>query len=125
MVMRNQDKEQERIELIMEHVLEELRLDWVTIRLKWNTTMGAESDRTACKTTTDWEYRQSSMDWCLPLTAAMTDLELLRLVVHEVIHVLVAPMEMLIKDQELSNKVCELAVENVTRALLEVLPPLG
>jgi hypothetical protein len=120
--MRNQEQEQTRVETVLEHVLEELRLDWMDIRLKWNTAMGEGSDRVACSTTTDFEYRQASMDWCLPLIGAMTDLQLRRLVVHEVMHVLLAPMEMQISDKKLANQLCELAVENVTRAVLEVLP---
>lgn len=106
----------------MDHVLEELGLDWLDIRLRWNTKMGEASERTACETITDWEYRQASMDWCLPLVATMTELELRRMVVHEVVHVIVAPMEMQIGNAVLANQLCELAVENVTRALLEVLP---
>jgi hypothetical protein len=109
-----------RVTDAVEAVLEELRIDYYTVVIKTNTKMGDE--RTTCETTTDWEYRQASMDWCLPIVAVLTDLELRRTAVHEVVHVMVAEMEMQVKDKDLPNKLCERAVENVTRAILEILP---
>jgi len=104
----------------VENILEELNVTYVDVKIKTNTKMGDE--RVTCETTTDWEYRQASMDWCLPIVAVLSDLDLRRTAVHEVVHVMVAEMEMQVKDKDLPNKLCERAVENVTRAILEILP---
>lgn len=120
--MREQDLHEARVICMVEEVCEQLSLDWVEVNIKFNTKSGEGSDRVCCETTTDWEYRQVVFDWCLPIVATQSDLQLRRVVVHEIVHVLVAPMEMQLPDKELVNKLCELAVENVTRAILEVLP---
>ena len=117
--MKGEALEQARITSMMDELLEEFALYWVQVVYKFSTkTVG---DRVAAETTTDWEYRQASIEFCLPVTILETDLELRRICVHELVHVLAAPMEMQVKDKPLSNKLCELAVENLTRALLEVM----
>lgn len=119
-MIRNQELEQARIEACMDDLLETLEMAWVTVNYKFSTKIG--DDRVAAETTTDWEYRQATIEFSLPITTLATDLELRRICVHELVHVLVSPMEMQIKDKDLANKLCELAVENVTRALMEILP---
>ena len=118
--MKDEALQKARVQAAVDDVLEALNITYVDVKIKTNTKM--DGDRTICETTTDWEYRQSVMDWCLPIVAVLTDLELRRTAVHEAVHVIVAPMEMQVKDKDLANKLCELAVENVTRAILEVLP---
>jgi hypothetical protein len=120
--VRGEEAEKARIEAITDEVLEELAMHWVTIRHRFTTANG--EDRVLAETEPDWEYRQASIEWNLGLTLARTDLELRRDIVHELVHVLVAPMEQLIQvgPKSLKVKLCEAAVENVTRAILEVLP---
>ena len=118
--MKNQELEEARIIANMDDLIEELNLTWLIITYRFNTK--SDGDRVAALTTTDWEYRQASIEFTLPVTLLLTDLELRRLCVHELVHVLVASMEMQLPDDPLVNKVCELAVENVTQAILGVLP---
>ena len=118
--MRDEALHTSRVIEAVENILEELNVTYVDVKIKTNTKMGDE--RVTCETTTDWEYRQASMDWCLPIVAVLSDLDLRRTAVHEVVHVMVAEMEMQVKDKDLPNKLCERAVENVTRAILEILP---
>jgi hypothetical protein len=120
--MKNEQLEQARIVAIVDDVLEALDLSWFTVRNRFTTENG--EDRVLAQTEPDWEYRQASIEWNLGLTCARTDLELRRDVVHEIVHVLVSPMEQLIqvKAKSVKIKLCELAVENVTRAIMEVLP---
>ena len=118
--MKDEALQTARVIEAVENILEELNVTYVDVKIKTNTKMGDE--RVTCETTTDWEYRQASMDWCLPIVAVLSDLDLRRTAVHEVVHVMVAEMEMQVKDKDLPNKLCERAVENVTRAILEILP---
>jgi len=121
-MIRNQEIEEARCASIFDDVLEELGVDWLTVVHKFSTKTEGDDARVAAETTTDWEYRQASVEWRLPITLLASDLELKRISVHEIVHMLVAEMEMQIKDKSLANKLCERAVENVTRAILEVLP---
>ena len=122
-VVRNEELEQARCESITDNILEELGVSaWMTVRHKYST-RNDEDARIGAETTTDWEYRQATIEWVLPITSQLTNLELHRLAVHEVVHTLLAPMESLVKCVQNDPKalLCELAVENVTRAILEVL----
>lgn len=81
---------------------------------------GEEADdleSTAAATTTAWEYRSASITWYLPAVAAMTDEGLEQVVVHELCHVLLAPLKEALKANTI--KVEELATENVARAVLK------
>ena len=90
-VIRNQELEQARIEACMDDLLETLEMAWITVTYKFSTK--TEGDRVAAETTTDWEYRQAAIEFSLPITTLLTDLELRRICVHELVHVLVAPMD--------------------------------
>lgn len=117
--MKGEALEQARITALMDELLEEFALYWMHVVYKFSTK--TDGDRVAATTMTDWEYRQASIEFCLPVTILETDLGLRRICVHELVHVLAAPMEMQVKDKPLPNKLCELAVENLTRAFLEVM----
>jgi hypothetical protein len=121
-MIRNQKLEEARCANVFDEVLEALGMDWLTVHHKFSTKTDGDDARVAAETTTDWEYLQAGVEWRLPITLLLTDLELKRVAVHEAVHMLVASMEMQIPDEPLANKICELAVEHVTRAILEVLP---
>lgn len=122
-MIRGQVAEEARIAGLCDDVQQELGLDWITIIHRYATShAGPDEDRVACHTTVDWEYRQAGMLWYLRETMTEDDLSLRRIVVHEMVHVMLAPMESLISDGEVRSKLCEFAVENVTRAIVELLP---
>jgi hypothetical protein len=121
-MIRNQALEEARCTAIFDEVLEALGMDWLRVSHKFSTKTEGDDSRIAAETTTDWEYMQAGVEWRLPITLLLSDLEVKRLAVHEAVHMLVASMEMQIPDEPLANKICELAVEHVTRAILEVLP---
>lgn len=118
--MRNEEAERQRVTDVVEHVLEELGVTWVDVELAFTTV----NKGSVCETTTLWEYRTASMQWVLSATIELTDRDLRRMAVHEVVHVLVAPMESQVfgKGGSAKDKACEFAVESVARAILEVLP---
>lgn len=77
----------------------------------------AESSHFTCADTEfDWEYRAGAITFYLPACCPKTEDELSEIVVHELIHVMLAPMEDVIKSRY--NKQIEFAVETVARAIL-------
>lgn len=77
---------------------------------------GDAIDDTAALTAGDWQYRSATITWHLPCVAVMTDRALEEVVVHELCHVLLCPLAHSLKVG--SEKLEELATENVARALL-------
>lgn len=68
-----------------------------------------------------WEYKQASIIWYMPKVAAIDDDELEAAVVHEFVHVLLAPMETWAREQKkCPTQAFEFAVESVTQAILKV-----
>ncbi len=118
--MKGAAQERARIEAQVADVLEALEMSWITIVLKFSEL--THPDRVVAETVTDFEYRQASIKWYLPTSILEEDTSLRRIVIHEIVHVLVAPMEGLVKESPLRIKMCELAVENLTRAFCEVIP---
>lgn len=68
----------------------------------------------AATTTTQWQYRNAYITWVMPEVADLTDDELDECVLHELCHILVAPLENY--DPAMSDKT-EFAVTNTQRAI--------
>jgi len=96
---------------------------WLNIVVSFDPRAG--DDRVACETLCDWEYRQVSFMWNLPILASMTDRDVWDTAVHEVCHALIAPLWDCIpeKKQEKDHihKLHELATENVARAFRQLM----
>lgn len=73
---------------------------------------------TAATTSTAWIYRQAEIKWYLTACAGMDDEGLELVVIHELVHVLLATLKDRLKAG--SDEHCEHATENVARALLAV-----
>lgn len=70
------------------------------------------------ETKVSWEYRQASIIWYVPNVCTIDDAELERIVVHEFVHVLIAPMEARVPDKFVKER--EFAVQCLTDAILNV-----
>ena len=84
-----------------------------------------ESPEVLAETECHWQYHQATIRWSLPNVAGVHDKYLDATVVHELVHVLVSPMETLLRTDENEhsgavNATCEFAVEAVARAILRV-----
>lgn len=71
-------------------------------------------DDSIADTTAQWQYRQAHIKWYLPTAATETDESIERTYVHELVHVALEPMEKFVKGHD---DECELAAENITRAI--------
>lgn len=93
--------------------------------------------KTTAITETRWQYLQAKIKWFLPSAARHSDLELEKVLVHELVHVLLAPEQQLVdtaidhstathpytaSDHDALSarnyELLELSTESVTRALL-------
>lgn len=112
-----QDQVEHRILAIAGQIETEMDLGWQTIVHKFDPRVG--DDRIVCETSVDWQYRQTSCLWNVELCAGRTDDELVETMVHEFVHILIAPLWEAVgkKKHELVN---EFSVENVARAILAV-----
>ncbi len=73
----------------------------------------------AASTEVEWQYQQAKFTWCLPRIIEMKDSTLELLVVHEMVHVMLAPFNAL-RDAEnqLQNDLVEHTTETVARAFI-------
>lgn len=96
---------------------------WLNIVVGWD--YNHSEERVACETNADWEYRQVSFKWNLPLVASLTDDDLNETAVHELIHALIAPLWDCLTDKQQAKKhtgkLNELATENVARVITHLM----
>lgn len=93
-----------------------LQLQWVELTLARNDSFHAEEEEVAAATSVKWSYRQADIRAYMPVIVSYTDAQMDILVVHELTHVLVNSMEDKISPRYVDQ--CELAVENVARAIV-------
>lgn len=98
---------------------------WDVKHLFIESKVDTESPETLAETDAAWQYHQATIRWSLPNVAGVDDKYLDGTVVHELVHVLLSPMESLLRTDEgehsgAVNGTCEYAVEAVARAILRV-----
>lgn len=120
-MIRDEAKLKARLTRITKETAKRLDLDWQMINVNFDASNGEE--RILCSTESDWEYRQATLTWNLVQAAVTTDDLLRATAVHELVHVLTAPLWNSIptKLQGPLEKLNELATENVARAILAAL----
>lgn len=121
-MIRNQAKIERNLLAITEQMAERFELGWMKIHVAFDTSQS--DDRILCQCFCDFEYRQATLRWNIRQAATSTDDELKETVIHELVHILNAPVweSMTELEQERLYKLNELATENVTRAILAILP---
>lgn len=115
--IRNQAEIEQRVCDLVTRLAAEFDLSWVTLHNRFDPTIG--DDRVLCTTTCDWEYRQASFTWSLIQLASTEDEELELIAIHEIVHVLNAPVweSLTPKEQNRLGKLNELSTENITRVI--------
>jgi hypothetical protein len=77
---------------------------------------GDGSETTLAETKAQWDYHQATIKWYLPPAAGSTEEYINGTVVHELVHVLVDPMESKLRGKH--DSICEHTVEGIARAIL-------
>lgn len=72
-------------------------------------------------TTAYWEYRSACIRWFLPAAIRLDDAALENAVLHELVHVLVNPMECRLTDEK-DTDLNEFTVETITLAIMNTQP---
>lgn len=106
----------ERISRIFTYWTDLLDMNWLHLVLYRSDSSHPEVSWCAAETEGRWQYRSAKITVYLPSLANHTDEEIEGVLVHEIVHVLIDPMESLMKTKDTSQ--CELAVENMALALI-------
>lgn len=93
--------------------------DWLDLTLHCSESDHPTDAWCAADTEAKWEYRQAKIKVYLPAVAGHTRKDVRGILLHEIVHAIVAPMESLIKENDAHTRQCELAVETLTRAFLD------
>jgi hypothetical protein len=88
-----------------------------------DSTTDTESPDVVAETKTSWEYHEATIRWSLPNAAALDQDTIDAYLVHELVHVMLAPIELLHRgDDNNLNALCEHTVETVARAIIRLVP---
>ena len=120
--MRNEDDLKDLILEIAAEVEEAMDMGWMTITHKFSTRL--DDDRITATAVSDWMYRQGTVIWNLAMVATMEDDRIQATLVHELVHMLTACLWESLPDKVKDDvhSLNELATENVTRAILALMP---
>src|SRR5258708_5906443 len=94
-------------------------LEWFHVTMEWFRERNYDEPTTVAITTTTWQYRHTVIKWYVPACEDNDDDFLENIVVHELVHVLIAPLVNVNNEKELPLQ-HEYATECLSRALLWV-----
>lgn len=115
---KNLELQKGRVEDFSKYWTTKLDLGWLTIKNLYSESFHDEEASLVAETESDWEYRQGTTTWYLPRVAGLTDETLENTVIHELVHILVSPIESEIAERY--DKQAEFAVESVARAIKDL-----
>lgn len=105
-----------RIQKLIDKWFKAMGLGWFHVDMVWCRERNKDSPDTSAITTTSWQYRNADIQWFLPVIADSDDDFLEGIVVHEFTHILLAPLLMVDKQDDLPLQ-HEYATECVARAI--------
>ncbi len=108
-----------RVSTIFHVLLDQLNMSWCDVTLFRSDSLRTDDTGCAADTETEWKYRSARVVVYLPTIAHFNDSDIRTVLAHELVHILVAPMESKVPARH--TDLCELAVENVARSLVSVL----
>lgn len=115
----NQEAQEQRILELADAIEEELGIkSWFQVSHKFS--LEIPEERVSAETTADWEYRQATMKWYLAITSSREGDELEATVLHEYIHVLLAPIHKYMQSGKVMDDLNEYTCETITQVLLNV-----
>ena len=109
-----------RIERLASEWEPRLDLPGITVIHRYFENFGGDNDSgIIAETEVHYVYRDAVIRWYMPAVVRLDDTDLEDCLVHEYVHVLIAPMELHIPEK-FKGEQNEFAVENMARALLAV-----
>ena len=104
----------ERLGRILPFWQHRLGLDNWEIQQTFLDTIEGDNASTMAETDAQWQYESATIKWYLPTIAGHSDERIEQTLVHELVHVLLSPMDDATRGKD---EQCELTVERVSRTL--------
>ena len=92
MTTKEFNEQRRRIRRLCDKWMPRLGMSWHRLELNYSEERDGGNPDSAAHSRSAWEYKDASITWFCPVTATIDDKFLERIVVHEMAHVLVAPM---------------------------------
>lgn len=116
MTDKEYEKQKARVKKYIDKWFDSMGLNWYKVEMVWNRARNEDLATTAARTITTWQYRTAEIEWFLPGIADCDNDFLEGIVIHEFVHILVAPM--MLADSEDGLKLQhEYATECIARAM--------
>lgn len=109
-------KQKKRIKKLVEKWHDPMGMGWFHIDMNWDRARKDDVPNTAARTVSSWQYRNADITWYLPACADNDDDFMENIVVHEFVHILIAPLALVDKETDLPLQ-HEYATECVARAM--------
>ena len=114
---REYSKQKARVKKYIDKWFNAMGLGWFKVDMEWIRERYDSNPRVAAMTNTSWQYRHANIQWFLPALADNDDEFLEGIVVHEFVHILLAPLLAVDSEDDLPMQ-HEYATECVARAVL-------
>lgn len=109
-------EQKKRVKRIIGKWFNPIGMGWWQIDMYWLRAKKEEDADCLADTTCNWQYRTAAISFYLPICATIDDSKLEEAIVHELSHILVAPIQNF--NDELSRDITEHTVTTVARALI-------
>jgi hypothetical protein len=108
--------QQKRVKKVWSKWYDALGLSWYRIDRYWNRSRNEDCADEVANTATNWQYRTAAITFNLPACVDLDDDKLEEVIVHEMSHILVGPIQDFRDDQ--AREITEYTVTTVARALI-------
>lgn len=108
-------KEKARIKKVIDKFFKPLGFGWWVVDIEWDRERNEDSPSQTARTASNWQYRTARITFVVPVCAEQTDEELENIILHELSHILAAPIQDFRDDQ--SREITEYTVTNIAHAL--------
>lgn len=109
---REYAKQKKRIKALIDEFFKPLGFGWYTVDFRYDRDLNGDNTNVAATTHVDWHYMQATITFFVPRISDLTDEELYGVVIHELCHIIVAPLQ-----ADPSNATWELTTELVARTV--------
>lgn len=114
------EKTVKRIQDVCDRLEDELGLNWQQISLEFLDSTHADDPLIIAETTAEWKYRQAKIRWHLPTAAPLTDDQLERTALHELVHIVLDPIAKELPGKYGVDSLNEFVTESICRMLSHV-----
>lgn len=108
--------QKKRVESLIRKWFKPIGMGWWQVDFHYERERSEQDSTTIGMTTSNWQYRTGDITFFLPTCAEIEDHKLEEAIVHELTHILVAPLQDVSSDA--SRDITEFTVTSIARALI-------